>query len=68
VYHRDGTGEHTQVPDNSWSPETDGMYPHCASDGVIQALSDAPDVRQTGCAVDTETAVHRVHRYVQLPC
>ena len=64
---RNGTGEYTQVPGRSRSPATDRVSPRCATDGVVQAMSNTAGVRQTNGAVDTEATLHRVFRHVQLP-
>jgi len=61
TYDRAGTGEYTQVPDNTWSPAADRVYPHCSTDGVVQALSVTAGLCASGGTVDTETAVHGVH-------
>jgi len=62
----DGDRKYPQVPDNTRSPEVDGMSPHCPADGVIQAVSQSAGVRQTSGALDSETTVHRVLRHIQL--
>ena len=68
VYVSDGTGKCPQVPDNGRSPAFDGVPADCPTDGVVQAMPEPAGVRQTSGAVDSETAVHRVLRHVQLPC
>ena len=67
ITHRDGSGEYSQVADDSWSPATDRVSPRCAADRAVQAVSRAAGVRQTNSAMDTEAALHRVQRHLQLP-